>query len=81
MMLDEAVDHVSSWLACPMVACLEPSERHWEVLSQSLIGSQATANLVGDAHIAVLAIEYGLTLCSTDQDFSRFKGLHWENPL
>ena len=30
----------------------------------------AEANLVPDAHFAALALERGLTLCSTDGDFS-----------
>jgi predicted nucleic acid-binding protein len=38
-------------------------------------------NLVPDAHLAALAIEHGLTLCSTDGDFARFPGLNWLNPL
>jgi predicted nucleic acid-binding protein len=37
--------------------------------------------LLPDAHLAALAIEHGLTLCSTDGDFARFTGLDWENPL
>jgi hypothetical protein len=39
------------------------------------------ANLIPDAHLAALAIEHGLILCSTDGDFGRFPGLRWENPL
>jgi hypothetical protein len=39
------------------------------------------ANLVTDAHLAALAVEYGLELCSNDSDFARFPGLHWHNPL
>jgi uncharacterized protein len=39
------------------------------------------ADLVTEAHLAALAIEHGLTLCSTDGDFARFPGLRWENPL
>jgi predicted nucleic acid-binding protein len=38
-------------------------------------------NLVSDAHLAALAIEHGLTLCSTDGDFARFRELKWLNPL
>ncbi len=34
-----------------------------------------------DANRAALAMEYGLTLCSTDAGFARFPGLQWENPL
>lgn len=38
-------------------------------------------NLVPDAHLAALAIEHGLILCSTDSDFARFPALRWTNPL
>jgi predicted nucleic acid-binding protein len=39
------------------------------------------ANLVPDAHLAALAVEHGLLLCSTDGDFARFPDLRWEDPL
>ncbi len=39
------------------------------------------AKLIPDAHLAALAIEHGLDLCSTDGDFARFDGLRWVNPL
>ena len=42
---------------------------------------QATGPLVTDAVLAALAIENGALLASTDQDFSRFTGLRWINPL
>ena len=38
-------------------------------------------NLVADAHLAALAIEHGLTLCSADRGFAGFPGLVWQNPL
>jgi hypothetical protein len=41
----------------------------------------ANANLTVDAHLAVLAIEHGCVLYSTDSDFSRFPKLKWKNPL
>jgi len=28
-----------------------------------------------DAHLAALAIEHGLTVCSTDGDIARFRGV------
>jgi len=37
-------------------------------------------NLTDDAHLAALAIEHGAEL-STDNDFSRFEGVRWVNPL
>ena len=39
------------------------------------------ASLAPGSHLAALAMEHGLILCSTDGDFARFKGLRWENPL
>jgi uncharacterized protein len=39
------------------------------------------SRLVPDAHLAALAIEHGVTRCSTDGDYARFARLRWENPL
>lgn len=33
------------------------------------------------AHLAALAMEHGLVVCSTDGDFARFTGVRWENPI
>jgi hypothetical protein len=38
-------------------------------------------NLIPDAHLAALAIEHGLTLCSSDGDFARFSSLRGLNPI
>ncbi len=77
----EAVDIVSEWFAQPSVRVLEPSDRHWALLATLLPAAQAKGPLVTDAHLAVLAIEHGALLCSTDGDFSRFPQLRWNNPL
>jgi uncharacterized protein len=37
-------------------------------------------NLTTDAHLAVLAMERGYVLYSTDTDFARFSALRWLNP-
>jgi len=79
--MGEACGHVASWLARPMVDVLEPGPRHWGILQRLLVSSQATGNLVTDAHLAALAIEHGADLCSTDMDFARFEGLSWRDPL
>ena len=42
---------------------------------------KAVGNLVSDAHIAALAIEHNCVLQTTDQDFARFPGLKWKNPI
>ena len=72
---------VSQWLACEPVWTPLPTERHAEVLGKLLAEPGVHGNLVPDAHLAALAVEHGLTLCSTDGDFARFPGLKWLNPL
>jgi len=34
-----------------------------------------------DVHLAALAIEHGLALCSADTGFARYPNLRWVNPL
>jgi predicted nucleic acid-binding protein len=58
-----------------------PGPRHAEILGPLLSAPFVTSRLVPDAHLAALAIEHGVTLCSTDGDFGRFPGLTWQNPL
>jgi toxin-antitoxin system PIN domain toxin len=72
---------VKQWLACEAAWIPLPGSRHGDVLSALLEDPLVTSRLVPDAHLAALAIEHGLTLCSTDGDFARFRGLKWENPL
>ena len=72
---------VESWLAAKSVWIPLPTERHQQVLGPLLAHTASRANLVPDAHLAALAIEHGLRLCSTDGDFARFHGLEWANPL
>jgi toxin-antitoxin system PIN domain toxin len=77
----EAWGQVLSWLACGTVWIPEPTERHAELLGRLLALPGIHGNLLPDAHLAALALEYGLTLCSADGDFARFPGLRWVNPL
>jgi toxin-antitoxin system PIN domain toxin len=76
-----AWDQVSTWLSAETAWMPEPTERHAAVLGELLALPGVYGNLVTDAHLAALAIEHGLTLCSTDGDFARFPGLTWLNPL
>lgn len=79
--IQDAWQQVEEWLTCPNVWVPEPGPRHRVVLSRLLPQTGAGANLVPDAHLAAIAIEHGLTLCSADGDFARFEGLRWHNPL
>ena len=72
---------VSQWLACEPVWIPQPTERHGGMLGELLALPGVHGNLVSDAHLAALAIEHGLTLCTTDGDFARFPKLRCLNPL
>lgn len=72
---------IAEWLSHPRVWIPEPTEDHPIVLGQLLSRVHATGNLVPDAHLAAIAIEHGLTICSADSDFARFPGVEWVNPL
>ena len=78
---EESAHAVNGWLARPNAGIVEPGERHWEILAGLMTSGQATGPLVMDAALAALAIEYGLTLQTTDRDFHRFPGLSFVNPL
>jgi uncharacterized protein len=79
--LDRAWLAVASWLNNPNVWIPLPTENHRDTIAALLPATAGRSNLVPDAHLAALAIEHGLTLCSADGDFARFPGLRWNNPL
>ncbi len=79
--IGEAWQQVRAWLSAEPAWVPQPTERHADLLSEFLALPGVHGNLVPDAHLAALAVEHGLTLCSTDGDFARFQRLHWLNPI
>ncbi len=79
--IGEAWAVVQAWLGNDSAWIPSPTERHGEVLEQMLFAGGAVGNIVPDAHLAALAVEHGLVLCSADMDFTRFPALRFENPL
>lgn len=73
---------VRSWLSRPCAWTPEPGLVHLDILER-LLADGGSPRHVTDAHLAALAIEHGLTLCSLDRDFARWEaaGLRWEQPL
>lgn len=78
--LRESWRRIEGWLARPQSWIPVPTERHQQILADLLHG-ETRPDIANDAHLAALAIEHGLTVCSTDRDFSRFPGIRWVNPL
>ena len=77
----DAVATVRSWLDLPNVEILDPGPRHLEYFERALAQAGTGGNLVTDAHIAALAMEFQAEVHSNDADFARFAGLRWHNPL
>jgi hypothetical protein len=78
---ERAWTQAAEWLGSAAAWVPVPAERHAELMAGYLREAWMTSRLVPDAHLAALAVEHGLTLCSTDGDFARFRGLTWHNPL
>lgn len=77
----EAWSFVDDWLSCEVAWTPVPTRRHAEVLGGLVRRYHLRGNLVSDAHLAALAVEHGLAVCSADTDFARFAEITWRNPL
>jgi toxin-antitoxin system PIN domain toxin len=76
----DVMERLQSWLTLPQVHIAQPSDTHFSRLRAELERIGTAGNLTTDAHLAVLAIERGYVLYSTDTDFARFADLRWVNP-
>ena len=78
---EQAWDIVEAWLGAPAAWIPLPTDQHVNVLGDLMRRYRVTGNLVSDAHLAALALEHGLELCSADTDFAQFRELRWRNPM
>jgi toxin-antitoxin system PIN domain toxin len=77
---DDAWSYVADWLAPEVAWVPTPTEQHGRILAGLVKDYQLRGNLVADAELAALAIEHGLTVCSADTDFARFREIDWLDP-
>jgi uncharacterized protein len=77
----DALDLIETWLDQPIAVIVEPTNHHSVILRRLLEPLGTAGNLTSDAHLAALAIEHGAELLSRDNDFVRFEGLRWRDPL
>jgi uncharacterized protein len=78
--VSELTTRIASWLDLPHIHVVQPSDSHFARLRTELERLGTAGNLTTDAHLAVLAMERGYILYTTDTDFARFPGLRWVNP-
>jgi toxin-antitoxin system PIN domain toxin len=77
----DAWSRVTDWMASDVAWIPQPGPRHADLLGGLIEAHDVRGNLVPDAQLAALALEHGLTVCSTDTDFARFTEVEWRNPL
>ncbi|MFQ5703458.1 MAG: type II toxin-antitoxin system VapC family toxin [Gemmatimonadales bacterium] len=65
----------------PNAVMVTPGARHWDIFRDLSQQCGARGNLVPDAYLAALAIEWGCEWITTDRDYARFQGLTWRHPL
>ncbi|MBV9793799.1 MAG: PIN domain-containing protein [Actinobacteria bacterium] len=78
---EEAVGFVADWLEPDVSWIPREGPGHGRILADLVMRHQLRGNIVSDAHLAALAIEHGLEVCSNDSDFARFSELRWVNPV
>lgn len=76
-----AQGHVDDWLAADPVWVPPATERTAAVYADLARTHHVTGNLVPDAQLAALALEFGVEVASADSDFARFPDVRWVNPL
>ncbi len=76
----QAWTHITDWLDADLAWIPTTGNRHREILQRLLIGEDVRGNLVTDAHLAALALEYGTSIYSFNSDFARFDDVVWINP-
>jgi len=75
-----AADIVEAWMTSPHAVAVDPTSRHLPLLRGLLATAGTAGNLVTDAHLAALALEFDATVVSFDRDFGRFEGLRVHHP-
>jgi toxin-antitoxin system PIN domain toxin len=78
---DDAATHVETWLALPNVRWAPPGPAHHDLTLGYLRSAGTAGNLTTDAQLAAIAAEHNAIMCTNDNDFARFPGIRWTNPL
>ncbi|MFL5259221.1 MAG: type II toxin-antitoxin system VapC family toxin [Hyphomicrobiales bacterium] len=78
--VDDAVGFCEDLVCQPNAVFVHPGAEHWSLFSALCRETNATGNLVTDAWIAALALEWGCEVVTYDRDFSRFRGIRHRPP-
>ncbi|PWJ55828.1 hypothetical protein SAMN06264364_102194 [Quadrisphaera granulorum] len=79
--VEAATSVVEGWVGRANTVTPEPDSRHVHRMHELLTAAGSRGgNLVNDAHLAALALQWGATVVTFDRDFGRFPGVRWEIP-
>ena len=78
---EQAAGYVADWLEPEVSWIPREGPGHARILTDLITRYELRGNVVSDAHLAALAIEHGLEVCSNDSDFARFSEVRWTNPV
>ncbi len=81
MTIEEAAEHVRSWLARPVTDLLTMQEADVVQALHWLEAAGSGGNLTTDAQIAAIAHRHRAVVHTADTDFDRFSDVRWRNPL
>lgn len=79
--LEHALQFVKTLKSLPNYVEVRPGPRHWDIFVDLCQKTNARGNLVPDAFLAALALEWGCEWITTDRDYSRFPDLRRRHPL
>jgi uncharacterized protein len=78
---EQAASFVADWLEPEVAWIPREGPGHQRILTELMVRYQLRGGIISDAHLAALAIEHGLEVCSNDADFARFGEVRWINPV
>jgi uncharacterized protein len=76
----DAFAFIETTCAQPLHIALAPGPRHLELLRRVCDEADATGDLIPDAVIGAIAVEYSCELVTLDRDFARFPSVRHRRP-
>lgn len=76
----QVLDYCAAVMTPTHCHLVHPGPRHWDIFARLCHETNAKGNIVTDAWLAALAIEWGCEFFTLDGDFARFRGLRLYRP-
>lgn len=77
---EQAIEAVEHFLSAPGAIVAVPDSNQLARMKALLMATDTGGNIVNDAYLAAVALQYDAPVVSFDNDFSRFPCVRWEAP-